>query len=129
MKPEKKYNKFNQLVYSITLNNVEKWWEYHSNGKKKSYKDSEGNIRLYDINGNEIYHKAPDGFEKHWKYNNNNQVIHYFNSKNFQKWWIYNNKGLNILYKDSKGYQITFQYDKMGKKIYSIDSNGFEKYY
>ena len=59
--------------------------------------------RVYDTNGNIIYHENNDGYWYKYEYDTN---------------------GNKIYYETSGGYWVKYKYDTNGNNIYSEDSNG-----
>ena len=74
------------------------------NGKKvkvKTYAD--GDVRKYDKNGNEIYIKDSNGYERWYEYNSNGKVTHYKNSNGREHWHEYDSNGKEIHWKNNDG--------------------------
>ena len=73
------------------------------NAKVKTYAD--GSVYKYDKNGNNIYYKHSDGYEKWREYDTNGNVIHYKDSNGDETWSEYNSNGRKIYFKNKIGYE------------------------
>ena len=84
----------------------------------------------FDKNGNLIFKKDSDGFQRKWKYDKNNNLIYYKKySDGFQRKWKYDKNNNLIYYKNSNGDWTKWKYDKNNNLIYKKDSNGYIKKY
>ncbi len=85
-------------------------------------------IKKYDKNNNLIYFKDSKGDELWQEYDENNNMIHHKDSNGFEKWCKYDYDGTNMtLLKSSQGYSIEYIYDKNGNKTLSKGSKGFSE--
>ena len=93
--------------------------------KVKTY--ASGSVKKFDKNGNEIYHKCPDGFEEWHEYNANGRVIHSWNTDGYEQWYEYDSTGNEIHYKSNRGFEQWYEYDTNGNMIHFKDTDGVEK--
>ena len=85
------------------------------NGKKvkvKTYAD--GTVKKFDENGNKIYYKENNGYERWNEYDSNGNEIHYKDSRGFEYWKEYDANGGMIHRKDNEGEEwFTKDYEEL----------------
>ena len=64
-----------------------------------------------------------------WKFDSNNNVTYYKDSRGIEYWYEYDSNNNLIHYKDSTGYEYWKEFDKNNNLIHSKDSNGYEFWY
>ena len=75
-------------------------------------------VTQYDDNGNEIYSKDSEGFERFWKRNDQGKPVYYKNSNGYEKFFEYDGRGNLIHHKNSDGDEEFFEYDSRGNMIH-----------
>ena len=89
---------------------------------------SNKDIKEYDGKGNLIYLKyspAP-GYEYWYKYDENNNRIHFKSSSSYECWYEYDENNNETHYKSTSGHEYWREYDKNNNMIYFKNSNDLE---
>ena len=86
---------------------------------------SKGNLYLYDVNRNCIYHEDSYGYWYKQEYNDNGNIIYCEYSKGYWVKQEFDDNGNCIYYENSDGYWYKKDYDDNGNEIYFEDSNGY----
>lgn len=84
-------------------------------------------IIQYNENGQIIYEKHQDGYEKKYEYDEDGNLIHTEDSKGYQIWQKYDQNGNEVYYENTDGYKQWHEYDQNGKETWFKDSTGKER--
>jgi len=105
--------------------------EYDKNNNEIYHRDSSGfeYWQEYDKKGNEIHFRHSNGYEYWREYDKKGNEIHYRNSDGYEQWSEYDENGNTIHYRNSKGYEVWKEYDEKGNVIHYRNSNGVEFWY
>lgn len=110
-------------------------YEITENGRKRHFKDSEGNEFWDELNDSlkkSIHYKQSNGFESWNEYDEHGNVLHYKDVMDNilnEHWYKYDEKNNEIYYRDSKGLEQWQEYNSENLLIHFKDSTGFEEYY
>ena len=83
----------------------------------------------FDKNNNVIHYKSSSGIEYWNEYDSNHNMIHVKNSSGFESWYEYDSNNNLIHYKDSSGFERWNKYDSNNNLIHVKDSSGIEYWY
>jgi len=89
-------------------------WDFEANGE----------LRIKDKNGNEIYWENLSGYWGKWEYDSKGKEIYFEGSSGEWLKWEYNSQGKRIYFESSNGYWEKYEYDSQGKEIYHENSYG-----
>ena len=77
----------------------------------------EKEINKYDKNNNLVHFKNSKGYEEWKEYDENNNKIHYKNSGGDEEWFKYDEYNNLVYCKSSYGNEMWFKYDEKKKQI------------
>jgi hypothetical protein len=86
---------------------------------------SNGDLSLYDSNGNEIYYENSNGYWFKREYDTNGNRIYYETSDGFWSKYDYDSNNNHIYLENSTGYWFKREFDDNGNCIYYETSNGY----
>ena len=75
-------------------------------------------VKKFDKNNNEIYHKHSDGIEYWYKYDKNNNRINFKGSSGYESWQKFDENNRVIYYKNSIRTEYWCKYDDNSNSIY-----------
>ncbi len=84
--------------------------------------------RVYDSNGNRIYHEDSNGFWVKREYDTNGNKIYYENNNGSWAKREYDTNGNLIYWETSNGYWAKYEYDTNDNVIYYENSDGVIEY-
>ena len=89
-------------------------WDFKTNGQ----------LRIKDKNGNQIYYEQTSGFWERSEYDSRSSQIYYENSNGFWTKSEYDSNGNEIYWENSEGFWVKREYDSQGNRIYYEFSDG-----
>jgi uncharacterized membrane protein len=92
--------------------------------EKFNHNFKNGPFKLFDSNGNKIYHENSMGFWSKREYDSNGNKTHYEDSEEYWSKNEYDSNGNLIYFKDSTGFWSKSEFDSNGNEIYYENSNG-----
>lgn len=81
-------------------------------------------LRLYDSNGNQVYHEDSSGFWSKREFDSNSNVTYYENSDGYWSKREYDSRGNETYCEDSYGCWYKQEFDSKGNETYHEDSDG-----
>ena len=95
-------------------------------GKPVRYSDDRiSDVRIYDENGNKIYHENSYDEWYKYEYDENGNIIYLEGYDGVWEKKEYDNNGNVIYYENSEGYWIKKEYNENGDLIYHENSTGY----
>jgi hypothetical protein len=86
-------------------------WDFKTNG----------NLKIYDKNGNKIYYEKSNGFWSKWEHDSQGNTIYFESSNGFWEKWEHDSQGNTIYYENSYGLIIDNRPKPYENKVVEIE--------